>query len=291
MAEHEKEERGEEIKPVLQEHIKFHEDIEAKLVEKRSEFLKLQTALHQLEERYLATTHSVQDQIGSELRKEAEKLRYQLKEKQLSADEDKYMRNKMGEDCARLTKENGLLHSQVLETTKQLEKERQLREEENMSRTKWISELTVGKERERQLEQILPHLKRLVQDEKQKVISAQEQMLHVQQGRKSVEMNGQAMRGQLTDLEKRLSRVQLENSQLRIAKTHLVEHISQLHKEIAEKDDEVRRMQGHVDSLCLDMNSLQFRGDMADSSQKEAWKQLSSITQGVHKIAAAMSMK
>ncbi|KAM4688922.1 uncharacterized protein O3C94_007025 [Discoglossus pictus] len=275
----------------LQEKIKEHESVEETLVGKRSEFLRLQASLHQLEEKYLTTAQSVQDQIGADLRKEAEKLRYQLKEKQLSADEDKYLRNKIADDCGRLTKENGFLQSQVLEATKQLEKEQQLREDESMSRTKRISELTSGKEKERQLELTLSHLKRLVQEEREKVAAAQEQMLHVQQGRKSVELNGHSLRSQMTDFEKRLSRVQLENSQLRMEKTHLVEHISQLHKQIAARDDEVRRMQGHVDSLCYDMNSLQFRGDMEDSAQKEAWKQLSGITQGVHKIAATMSLK
>ncbi|KAE8599085.1 hypothetical protein XENTR_v10017053 [Xenopus tropicalis] len=160
-----------------QEQIKEHESVEQKLAEKRVEYLRMQSVLHQLEEKYLTAAQSVQSKIGSELRKEAEKLRYQLKEKQMSADEDKYLRTKMAEDCSCLTKENGHLHSQVLEATKQLEKERQLREEQNLNRTKRISELTSGKEKERQLEMTLSYWKRLVQDEKEKVTSAQEQVL------------------------------------------------------------------------------------------------------------------
>uniref|UniRef100_A0A803JUZ8 Tumor protein D52 n=1 Tax=Xenopus tropicalis TaxID=8364 RepID=A0A803JUZ8_XENTR len=105
-----------------QEQIKEHESVEQKLAEKRVEYLRMQSVLHQLEEKYLTAAQSVQSKIGSELRKEAEKLRYQLKEKQMSADEDKYLRTKMAEDCSCLTKENGHLHSQVLEATKQLEK-------------------------------------------------------------------------------------------------------------------------------------------------------------------------
>eukprot|EP00079_Xenopus_tropicalis_P026750 XP_012820687.1 PREDICTED: myosin-11-like isoform X1 [Xenopus tropicalis] len=273
-----------------QEQIKEHESVEQKLAEKRVEYLRMQSVLHQLEEKYLTAAQSVQSKIGSELRKEAEKLRYQLKEKQMSADEDKYLRTKMAEDCSRLTKENGHLHSQVLEATKQLEKERQLREEQNLNRTKRISELTSGKEKERQLEMTLSYWKRLVQDEKEKVTSAQEQLLKEQKGRKFVELNGSSLKSQLTDLEKRRSGLQLENSQLRVDKTHLVEHISQLHKQIADRDNEIRRMQGHVDSLCYDMNSLQLRRDVSESSQKEAWKQLSNITQSVHQLAEEMSL-
>ncbi|KAE8599084.1 hypothetical protein XENTR_v10017053 [Xenopus tropicalis] len=273
-----------------QEQIKEHESVEQKLAEKRVEYLRMQSVLHQLEEKYLTAAQSVQSKIGSELRKEAEKLRYQLKEKQMSADEDKYLRTKMAEDCSCLTKENGHLHSQVLEATKQLEKERQLREEQNLNRTKRISELTSGKEKERQLEMTLSYWKRLVQDEKEKVTSAQEQLLKEQKGRKFVELNGSSLKSQLTDLEKRRSGLQLENSQLRVDKTHLVEHISQLHKQIADRDNEIRRMQGHVDSLCYDMNSLQLRRDVSESSQKEAWKQLSNITQSVHQLAEEMSL-
>ncbi|KAM8967272.1 uncharacterized protein RCH25_025969 [Pelodytes ibericus] len=274
----------------VQEQIRQHEHVEAQLIEKRSEFLRTQSALHQLEEQYLTTAQSIQEQIGSELRKEAEKLRYQLKEKQISADEDKYLRNKMAVDCGRLTKENGVLQSRLLEATKQLEKEQQLREDESMSRTKRISELASGKESERQLELMLSHLKRLVKDEHLNVSTAQEQMLHVQQGRKSVELNGSSLRSQLTDLENKHLRVKQENSQLAIEKANLVEHIAQLHKQIAARNDEIHRMQGHVDSLCYEMNSLKLQRDLNESSEKEAWQKLSSITQGVQNLATEMTL-
>ncbi|KAG8570560.1 hypothetical protein GDO81_011322 [Engystomops pustulosus] len=273
----------------LQEQIKQQEAVEAQLAEKRSDCLSLQAAVHQLEEQYLTTAQSVQDRIVTELRKEAEKLRTQLKERQLTADEDKYLRNKMMEDCARLTKENGHLQSRVLEATKQLEEERQLREQESLNRAKRISEITSGKENERHLELTLSHWRRLVQDEKEKVTAAQEQVLQLQRGRKSVEMTGSSLHKQLTDLQNKHSKVQQENSLLRVEKNHLVENISQLHKQIAEKNDEIRRMQGHVDGLCYDMDSLKLRRDLDHSSDKEAWQQLSAISHNVEKLAADRS--
>lgn len=45
-------------------------------------------------------------------------LRKQLEEKELSADK-KFLCNKMTKDCGQLTKEIGLLQSQVLQTRKQ----------------------------------------------------------------------------------------------------------------------------------------------------------------------------
>ncbi|XP_056378992.1 uncharacterized protein LOC130274583 [Hyla sarda] len=169
-------------------------------------------------------------------------------------------------------------------------KERTLREQESLNRTKRISEITSGKENERHLELTLSHWKRLVHDEKEKVAAAQEQVLQLQRGRKSVEMTGSSLHKQLTDLQNKHSKVQQENSLLRVEKNHLVEHISQLHKQIAEKNDEIRRMQGHVDSLCHDMDSLKLRRDLDDSSDKEAWQQLSSISHNVEKLAAERSL-
>ncbi|XP_069813534.1 paramyosin-like isoform X2 [Dendropsophus ebraccatus] len=274
----------------LQEQIKQQEGVEAQLSEKTSEHLSLQAAVHQLEEQYFSTAQSVQERIVSELRKEAEKLRTQLKEKQLTADEDKYLRNKMMEDCGRLTRENGRLQSRVLEETKQLEEERTLREQESLNLTKRISEISSGKEMERHLELTLSHWRRLLHDEKEKVAAAQEQVLQLQRGRKSVEMTGSSLHKQLTDLQNKHSKVQQENSLLRVEKNHLVEHISQLHKQIAEKNDEIWRMQGHVDSLCYDMDSLKLRRDLDGSSDKEAWQQLSTISHNVEKLAAEMSV-
>ncbi|KAH1177500.1 trichohyalin-like [Mauremys mutica] len=260
----------------LHQQIQHHQDMEAKLVENRSECVRVQALLHQLEKKYLTSSQSMQQHIAKELREEAEKLRQQLKEKELSADEDKYLRNKMAEDCGYLTKENGFLQSQVLEATRQLDRERQLREEESTCRTR-ISELACEKEKERQLEMELTYLKRLLQDERQKALTAQEKVLRLQQERKSVNLNGQSLQSQLKDLERRWSRAQLENSKLQTEKTHLVEHISQLHKQISEKEDEIRRMHGHVNTMSYDLTTLKSQVETEHSLQRERWKEFSNI--------------
>ncbi|XP_074799137.1 uncharacterized protein LOC141981353 isoform X2 [Natator depressus] len=261
----------------LHRQIQQHQSTEAKLVENRSECVRVQALLRQLEEEYFTSSQSMEQHIAKELREEAEKLRQQLKEKELSADEDKYLRNKMAEDCGYLTKENGLLQSQVLEATRQLYREKQLREDESTCHTRRISELACEKEKERQLEMELTYLKRLLQDERQKALTAQEQVLRLQQGRKSVNLNGQSLQSQQKDLERRWSRAQLENSKLRTEKTHLVEHISQLHKQISEKEDEIRRMHGHVSTMSYDLNSLKSQVETEHSLQRERWKEFSNI--------------
>nr|XP_016848324.1 PREDICTED: dynactin subunit 1 [Anolis carolinensis] len=161
----------------LQQQIQQHQDMEQKLTKSRSEYIQLQALLHQLEEKFLTSSQSTQQQIAKELREEAEKLKQALKEMGLSTDEDKYLRNKMAEDCGHLTRENSLLQAQVLKATKQLNRERQLREEESSSYSREVSEMASGRERERKLEMELTYLKALLQDEKQKNCKAQDKVI------------------------------------------------------------------------------------------------------------------
>ncbi|XP_060133718.1 protein CIP2A homolog [Zootoca vivipara] len=272
----EKEHEAHLLESQLQLQIQQHQATEQKLTESRSECLQLQALLHQLEEKLLIGSQS-QQHIAKELSEESEKLRQVLKEKELSADEDKYLRDKMSEDCGHLTRENGLLQAQVLKATTQLRREKQLREDKSTSHSRTASELASGRERERQLERELNYLKTLLQNERQRVSNVQEQVLHLQQERKSMDQNGQLLQSQLIDLEKRRGKVQLENSKLQREKTHLVEHIAHLHKEIAEKEKEFSFLHSHVNSLSCDLNSLQSQVDTASILQKEKWKEFSNI--------------
>ncbi|KAG8133721.1 hypothetical protein E2320_011487, partial [Naja naja] len=97
-----------------------YQDMEKNLSELRSQCTQLQALLYQLEEKLSMSSLSPQETIVKELSEEAEKLRQILKENELSADEDKYLLNKVAEDCGHLTKENSLLHAQIQKVTKHL---------------------------------------------------------------------------------------------------------------------------------------------------------------------------
>lgn len=49
-------------------------------------------------------------------------LRQKLKETEMTADQDRFLRSKLSEDSSHLVKENALLNQQVLELTKQIER-------------------------------------------------------------------------------------------------------------------------------------------------------------------------
>nr|XP_014344827.1 PREDICTED: protein CROWDED NUCLEI 3-like [Latimeria chalumnae] len=275
----------------LHQQVELHQAAERQLTDKRSEFLKAQSSLHQLEEKYYTSTASMQDKIAKELKEEIQKLRQQLRDKEMSAEEDKFLRNKMGEDCGRLTKENALLHSQVLEFTKQLERERLLRDEKNSRHSSSISQLASLKEQERLLEIELGQLKRMVEEEKQKVLGAMDQLHHLEQGKSSADLNSLSIRSHLKDLERRYSTVQLENSQLCSKKVNLVEHISQLHTQISDKEDEIHRMKGHIHILSADVKSLRSHMEADSSLQSLRWQEFSSIASNMQQIASAMGKR
>uniref|UniRef100_H3BF41 Uncharacterized protein n=1 Tax=Latimeria chalumnae TaxID=7897 RepID=H3BF41_LATCH len=98
--------------------------VEMQLAEKQLEILKVQSSLHDMEEKFYSSTAAIQDQITRELRDEVRLLHQQLREKDLMAEQDRFLRSKMADDSASLTKENILLHSQGLELNKQLDRVR-----------------------------------------------------------------------------------------------------------------------------------------------------------------------
>ncbi|XP_070604072.1 myosin heavy chain, clone 203-like [Erythrolamprus reginae] len=254
-----------------QQEIRQCQDMEKNLSELRSQCTRLQGLLYRLEEKLSMSSQSPQETLIKELSEEAEKLRQILKENELSGDEDKYLLNKMAEDCGHLTKENSLLHAQIQKVTRDLNQEKQLREKETSSYSRRVSELTSGREKTSQLKRKLSHLKTLLQSLRQKVLKAQEQLLHLQE-RKSTDHKRQHLHRQLIDLENQHIKVQLENSKLRTEKNHWVERISQIHKQIAENQNEISLLHSHVYSLSCDLNNLKSEVNMDSVPQKEKGK-------------------
>ncbi|XP_077990607.1 uncharacterized protein LOC144444929 [Glandiceps talaboti] len=104
------------------------------LEEKRTELLRTQTQYRELEDKYYSSTAAIQDKAVQDLRDEIRMLRQKLKDTELNADQDRYLRNKMSDDCSGLVKENALLGAQALDLQKQLDRERTLREDRDTKR-------------------------------------------------------------------------------------------------------------------------------------------------------------
>ncbi|KAJ8321772.1 hypothetical protein KUTeg_000243 [Tegillarca granosa] len=96
--------------------------IQISLEEKRTELISAETQLRELEDKYYNSTVTVQDKIVDELREEIRTLRQKLKETEMAADHDRYLKDKMGDDNSHLVKENAILNQQITELQKQIER-------------------------------------------------------------------------------------------------------------------------------------------------------------------------
>ncbi|XP_055490531.1 unconventional myosin-XVIIIa-like isoform X3 [Leucoraja erinacea] len=159
----------------LNQHVEKHQATEVQLGEKKLELFNAQVALRQCEEKFYTSTVSMQDHIARELRNEINSLQQKLRDQEVLAEEDTFLRNKEADDCCRLIKENAILHSQVMELTQDVESAQAARDEKNSQRSNSIAQLTSLKENERQLELELVYLKRVIEEEEKKAVNALKQ--------------------------------------------------------------------------------------------------------------------
>ncbi|XP_038655660.1 early endosome antigen 1-like isoform X4 [Scyliorhinus canicula] len=110
------------IKQQIEQRSEQEKMIETQLGENSLELLKVQSAHHEMEEKYYSMTATMQNKITHDFRDEIRQLHQQLREKEVMREQDRFLRSKMADDCAAINKENVMLHSQTLELNKQLER-------------------------------------------------------------------------------------------------------------------------------------------------------------------------
>nr|XP_015212743.1 PREDICTED: citron Rho-interacting kinase-like isoform X2 [Lepisosteus oculatus] len=252
----EKEEKIRLLEAQLKWKVQHQQSTEAELAKKRAELLEAQASLYCLEEKHLTSTGSIQEHIAKELREEIRHLRMQLTERQLSGEEDDYVKSKLAENCRRLTKENAQLLSQITEVSKQLEKFHALRNEDNMRKSSSITELASLKDQERQLEWELANWKRSVNEEKMKVLQSMAELHDLEQVKSSAQEKRASLGSLLSELEGKYSKIHTENAEIRGEKVQLVDYISQLNKQIFDKEEEIRGLKNHTHTLSNDLSSL-----------------------------------
>ncbi|XP_078254857.1 uncharacterized protein LOC144593226 isoform X2 [Rhinoraja longicauda] len=275
----------------LNQHVEKHQATEVQLGEKKLELFKAQVALRQCEDRFYTSTVSMQDHIARELRNEINSLQQKLRDQEVLAEEDTFLRNKEADDYCHLIKENAVLHSQVMELTQDVERAQAAGDEKNCQHSNSIAQLTSLKENERQLELELAYLKSVIEEEEKKAVNALKQLQHLEQGKSSVELNRQSLQNQLATLDRHHSGIKLENSQFKTEKTSLVEYISELHKQNSEKDVEILRMKGYIHTLAQDLGSLKSQLKVESSLRSESCKEISSIADTMKQVANTMTRR
>ncbi|XP_072266316.1 uncharacterized protein [Pyxicephalus adspersus] len=150
--------------------------------------LKVNSTRHEMEDKLIKHTATTKNQMTLDLRNEISFLHQQLREKDLHSEQDCVLRKKMMDDCASLTSENSVLQTQLLEITKQLDIQRELKGENYTYNSSSVSQLLSVKDREEQLSKELNWQEALLVQEKERLNDLMEQELvlkpfHIQKDR------------------------------------------------------------------------------------------------------------
>ncbi|XP_032825955.1 uncharacterized protein LOC116951449 [Petromyzon marinus] len=223
---------------------------EAELSERRAQLLRSQAALGTAQEHFLSSSAVLQEQIAREYREEARTLRQQLRERELSGEQERLLRAKATEDCAALARDNAALRAQTLELSRCLELERSLRDEGASRLSSSASRLLSLQESERSGHGENLRLRQLLEDERKRALDALQQVHRLEQELSRKELSVAAARSRATELEARHASAHEASIQLRNDKALLVEHIGDLQNKLAGREKVLR--QERVRSLGLD---------------------------------------
>lgn len=251
----------------LDQRITQHTETSLLLEGKREENLRLQADMHAKEERHLSQTMSLQEQITRDLQTEIRGLRQQVREKELAYSQEKILKDKLLDDVSKLTTENTAAHGQILELTKQLDRERIIRGEKDTMTSSQTSQIAYlkGQDEVKSLES--KKLLDIIETQKQRCRDLENQLLKYQDNVSRMTYQSESVRSRLTELESRFSRIDVENTQLRHDKQLLVEHVSKLQRSLDQKDSEAMRLQSHVGTLQHDVSRAHAELDLTRSLQ------------------------
>lgn len=261
------------------------------LEEKRTEMLRTQTQLQELEDKYYSSTASIQDQAVDDFREEIRQLQRKVKEAEMKAEQDRFLKNKMSEDVNNLVKENAMMGSQVLEYQKQLDREKMLRETRDTRHSTHITELVTVRDKEKQLKFELDQAREALKQERERVAHLMKQLSKQDERRTQVTLTHNTTKSRLAELEGRQGGVEQENAQLRRDKMLLVDHVSELQKQIAEKEHEVVRLHSHIHTLEIRLDESSRQSNVESTLQTQKWSEFEKMAESMKNLSRSMTAR
>ncbi|KAM4771012.1 uncharacterized protein WCC33_002810 [Rhinophrynus dorsalis] len=262
--------------------------VENQLSEKRMEILKVNSAMHEMEEKLFKHTAATQDQITLDLRNEISFLHQQIREKDLLSEQEHVLRSKMSSDCAALSAENNALQKQLMELNKQLDIQRTFKEESYSYDSSSILQLLSVKDREEQLNNEVKWQQELLQLEKKHFKDIMEQITVLQSGNVLQGLNVNTVSSQIEELKSMLAKEEQINTELRRDKTLLVDHVSNLQTQIAKKDAELLHISSRIEGLEDRMSTLKSEQELHRTLQSERWKEISDMAGSMKKLSRSL---
>ncbi|XP_054754992.2 intraflagellar transport protein 74 homolog [Lytechinus pictus] len=261
------------------------------LEEKRTDLLKTQTQLQEMEDKYYSSTASIQDQAVNEFREEIRQLQRKLKETEMKAEQDRFLKSKMSEDVNNLVKENAMMGAQVLELQKQLDREKMLRESRDTRHSTHITELVTVKDKEKQLKFDLDQARESLKQERERVAHLMKQLSKQDERQTHNILTHNTTKSRLAELEGRQGGVEQENAQLRRDKMLLVDHVSDLQKQLAEKEHEVMRLHSHIHTLEIRLDETSRQSVAESSIQTQKWSEFEKMAESMKKLSQSMTTR
>ncbi|XP_045216579.2 ELKS/Rab6-interacting/CAST family member 1-like isoform X2 [Mercenaria mercenaria] len=277
------------LKSQLEQRIEQHKMTQISLDEKRSELLSVETQLKTTEEKYYNSTVNLQDKVVNDLREEICDLRHKLKEAEMSAEQERHLRSKMSDDSSSVVRENATLHQQVVEMTKQLEREKNLRDEIESRHQANISEMVQCKDREKELRFELEYAKEGWNKEVEKVKQYQEQLTFKDSVTTQHELQLNTARSRVTELSSMHEHLEKENTHLRKDKSLLVDHVAELQKKMEMKNEEVVNLRSQVFSLEQRVDELDQFNSLEHTSQSQKWEEFEKLAESMRTLSHTMA--
>ncbi|KAM8945531.1 uncharacterized protein RCH25_048816 [Pelodytes ibericus] len=271
------EQRALSLESQLKQRFEQQKSMENQLSEKRMDLLKVNSAMHEMEEKLRKHTASTQDHITLDLRNEISFLHQQIREKDLQSEQDRVLRSKMMTDCASLTNENNVLHSRILELNKRLEMQRALKEQNYPHDSSSVAQLLSVKDREEQLSNEVKRQQELLQLEKIRFDDIMEQINMFQSGNTLQGLNAATTSSRIAELQAVLTKEHQVNTELRRDKCLLVDHVTNLQTQIMNKDAELLHISSRIEDVESCMSTLRSDHAFHRSLQTEKWKEISDM--------------
>ena len=277
------------IRSQLDQRSEQHNLTQITLDEKRSELLSVQTQLRELEDKYYNNTLQIQDKVANDLKEEIRQLRQKLKETEMSAEHEKYMKTKLTEDNANLVRENSVLNQQVVDFQIEVERERGARETTESRHTQSHTELLQLRDKEKDIRFEVSHLQEQLRKEQEKSRHYLENLTRTESTSTSQDLQMKTLKSRVSELESFQQSVEKECDQLRKDKLLLIDHVSEIQRKLEGKDQEILFLRSQVQTFEGKLRDTERMTMMESSLQNQKWEEFEKLAEGMRSLSHTMS--
>lgn len=279
----------ETLRSQLEQRIEAHNLAQITVDEKRSELMSMETQLREVEDKYYNQSLQLQDKVTSDLKEEIQLLRQKLKETEMGADQDRFLKVKLSEDSTNLARENAALNQQMMDLKKQLDREKAYREATESRQNQSIAEYVQIKDREKEARFELQHTQEQLKKEQEKARNLMEKLSKYESVSTTRDLELNTSRSRVAELESLHSSVDKENMQLRKDKVLLVDHVSELQRKMEQKDQEIVLLRSQVQTMESKLKDLEHLNSLESTVQSQKWEEFEKLAENMRTLSHSMA--